>query len=194
MLCPKEQVGEGLVSLLVLREDRGVKPKSGPKVKKYPFASTMSDMKPWTRVRPPSEVDEDRAMCDATFAKAWRFFRGRDLVEEMVAMNFWPLGKSRPRMTLVKMKFPMIGSEDGEFVAEVETSTSLIIGEIFEEYLSRRVIRGTMPRLNRVFEEMKVKYRERKIPENVLKSIEDKAVKAAKSAAPPVAIVWTKSR
>ena len=66
-------------------------------------------------------------------------------------------------MTLVKMKLPVFGSEDGEFspcfyieraadetdeefIAEVETSASLIIGEISKkEYLSRRVIGGTMP-------------------------------------------------
>lgn len=41
---------------------------------------------------------------------------------------------------------------------------------------------------------MKVKYGECKIPEKVLKSIEDKVVKAAKSATPPVATVRAKSR
>ena len=107
----------------------------------------------------------------------------------------------------MKMKFPMFGSEDGEFcpyfyiehaldetdeefVAEVEASASLIIGDISEkEYLSHRVIGWTMPRLNWVFEEMEMKYGERKIPEKVLKSIEDKATKAAKSVVLPVATV-----
>ena len=40
-----------------------------------------------------------------------------------------------------------------------------------------------MPRLNQVFEEMKVKYGDRRVPEKVLNSIEDKAAKASKSAA-----------
>jgi hypothetical protein len=37
-------------------------------------------------------------------------------VEEMVVSNFWPLGKYRPEMKLVKMKLPVFGSEKGEFV------------------------------------------------------------------------------
>ena len=59
----------------------GVVPKTGPKVKKYPFASTMGDMKPSTCVKPPTEVDVERAACDVAFGKACRFSRGRDLVE-----------------------------------------------------------------------------------------------------------------
>lgn len=115
-------------------------------------------------------------------------------------------------MTLVKTKLPMFGSEDGEFcpcfyieraademneefVNEVEMSTSMIIGEISErEYLSRRAIGGTMPWLNRVFEEIKVKYGEHKIPEKVLRSIEDKAAKATKSVGLPIAMARAESR
>ena len=87
-----------------------MKPKAEPKVKKYLFASTMGDMRPSTRVRPPAEVDADRIACDAAFAKAYHFSGGHDLVEEMVASNFWPLGKFRPEMKLVKMKLPVFGS------------------------------------------------------------------------------------
>ena len=36
-------------------------------------------------------------------------------VEEMVVSNFWPLGKHRPRMTLVRMKLPVFGSAEREF-------------------------------------------------------------------------------
>ena len=97
-------------------------------------------------------------------------------MEEMVASNFWLLGKFRPEMKLVKMKLPVFGSEEGEFVPyfnperakdetyeelvrTMEKSASMIIGEIFDrEYLSHCVIGGTMPRLNCVFEEMKVMY------------------------------------
>ena len=78
-------------------------------------------------------------------------------------------------MTLVRMKLPIFGSTEGEFypcfylthvedetdeefVSEVEQSASKILGEISErEYLSRRTISGTMPWLNWVFEDMKVK-------------------------------------
>ena len=37
-------------------------------------------------------------------------------VEEMVSSNFWPLGKFRLEMKLVKMKLPVFNSEEGEFV------------------------------------------------------------------------------
>ena len=47
----------------------------------------MGDMKPSTRVRPPAEVDAARVACDAAFGKAFHFFGGRDLVEEMVVSN-----------------------------------------------------------------------------------------------------------
>ena len=48
-----------------------------------------------------------------------------------------------------------------------------------EEYLAWRSIMGTMPRLNHVFEKLCVHHEEHKIPTKVLKSIEDKAKKAA---------------
>jgi len=84
---------------------------------------------------------------------------------------------------------------DKEFVSEVEQSATKILGEISErEYLSRRTIGGTMPWLNWVFEEMKVKYRDRRVPENVLKSIEDKATKASKSVVAPIATAQAKSK
>lgn len=112
----------------------------------------------------------------------------------------------------MKMKLPVLGSEDGEFcpcfyieraadetdkefVSEVEASSSMIIGEISKrEYLSCHAIGGTMPRLNLVFEEMTVKYEERKIPEKILKSIEEKVAKATKSDAAPVATARAQSR
>ena len=66
----------------------GVVPKTGPKVKKYPFASIMGEMNPLTHVRPPLEDDAEREACDAAFGKACHFFRGHDLVEQMVVSNF----------------------------------------------------------------------------------------------------------
>jgi len=115
-------------------------------------------------------------------------------------------------MTLVKMKLPVFGIAEGElclcfyltrakdetdeeFVSEVEQSASKILGEISErEYLSRRTIGGTMPWLNWVFEEMKVKYGDHRVPEKVLKSIEDKAAKASKSAMAPIAMARAESK
>ena len=72
----------------------GVIPKTGPRVKKYPFASTMGDMKPSTHVRPPAEVDAERVACNAAFGKACRFFRGCDLVEKMAVSNFLAFGEA----------------------------------------------------------------------------------------------------
>lgn len=83
---------------------------------------------------------------------------------------------------------------DEEFVAEVEQSASKILGEVSErEYLSHRAISG-MPRLNRVFEEMKVRYGDRKVPEKILKSVEDKSAKVSRSAAALAATVRAESR
>ena len=109
-------------------------------------------------------------------------------------------------MTLVRMKLLVLGSAEGEFclcfyltrvedetdkefVSEVEQSAYKILGEISErEYLSYRAIGGTMPRLNRVFKEIKVMYGDHRVPEKILKSVEDKAVKASKSVVAPVAM------
>lgn len=66
-------------------------------------------------MRPPSEVDAERAACDVAFGKACRFSGGHDLIEEMVVSNFWPLGRHRPQMSLMKMKLLVFGSEEGEF-------------------------------------------------------------------------------
>ena len=44
-----------------------------------------------------------------------------------------------------------------------------------------------MPRLNRVFKEIKVKYGDHRVPKKILKLVEDKMVKASKFAAAPVA-------
>ena len=51
-----------------------------------------------------------------------------------------------------------------------------IVGDIFDkEFLTLRAIVGTMPRLNRVFEELGIHHEEQKVPTKVLKSLEDKA-------------------
>lgn len=115
-------------------------------------------------------------------------------------------------MTLVKMKLPVFGSAESEyvpcfklrraddetdeqFVKAVEKAATLLLGDITDkEYLSRRAIGGTMPRLNRVFEEMKVHYGERKVREKVLRSVEAKAAKAAGTAAAVQATAQAESR
>jgi tRNA C32,U32 (ribose-2'-O)-methylase TrmJ len=66
------------------------------------------------------------------------------------------------------------------YVAEVEEATRGIAGAMSEkEYLARKSNAGTMPRLNRVFEELGVHHEEYVIPLEVLASIEKKKKKAA---------------
>jgi hypothetical protein len=60
----------------------------------WPLASVMSEMRPLAKVSHPEERTPKREACDKAFALACRYSGGQDLVEEMVACNFWPLRKS----------------------------------------------------------------------------------------------------
>ena len=82
--------------------------------------------------------------------------------------------------------FPRFGRSLGEGVTEdslvskVEEATIGLVGRISErEYTSRRAVSGTMPRLNRVFEELEIVYREREVPAEVLASIDKKKKKTS---------------
>ena len=68
----------------------------GAEVVEYPLTSRMEDMAPHTRVDPPEEKSPARKACDRAFAAACRYSGGRDLVEEIMASNYWPLGKDNP--------------------------------------------------------------------------------------------------
>jgi hypothetical protein len=59
----------------------------------YPLASIMSEMSLLCQVAPLAWVSTERRSCDKAFALACRYSRGRDLVKEMVAANYWPLGQ-----------------------------------------------------------------------------------------------------
>jgi len=66
----------------------------------------------------------------------------------------------------------------------VEVSARRIVGKISEkEYLQRKSALGTMPRFNRVFEELGVKYDDYVVPPDVLLSLEKKDSSKAVSAA-----------
>ena len=68
---------------------------------------------------------------------------------------------------------------EDSFISEVEEATVGLVGKISEhEYMSRSAVAGTMLRLNRVFEEVGIVYREREVPAEVLASIEKKKKKA----------------
>ena len=127
------------------------------------------EMKPLTKVNPSEEMTPQREAYDKAFALACRYSRGRDLVEEMVASNYWPLGKSRPSFKIEMVNVPIYGPAEvlspdlglscrrvkarKTFVSSMEEGAREIINDIFDrEFLVQRAVGGTMPRLNRVFE------------------------------------------
>lgn len=83
------------------------------KVTIYPLASVMTAMKPLTKVTPSEDVTPEKEACNKAFALACRFFRGRDLVEEMVAAKYWPLGRVKPSFTLDMVSLPVFGDAEG---------------------------------------------------------------------------------
>ena len=85
----------------------------GVEVVEYPLTSRMEEMAPHTRVDPPEEKSPARKACDWAFAATCRYSGGRDLVEEIMASNYWPLGKDNPAFQLEKVKVPIFGPEAG---------------------------------------------------------------------------------
>ena len=57
----------------------------GKKHTRYPLASVMTPMKPLTQGTPRPKAIEGRKAYDRAIALVYRYSRGRDLVEEMVA-------------------------------------------------------------------------------------------------------------
>ena len=66
----------------------------GAEVVEYPLTSRMEEMAPHTRVDPPEEMSPARKACDWAFTAACRYSGGRDLVEEIMASNYWPWAKT----------------------------------------------------------------------------------------------------
>ena len=93
-------------------------------------------------------------------------------MEEMVASKCWPLGSNRPAMRVEMVKLPIFSEEvrsrsphfniklaEGEtpkdFTTFIEQEAQEIIDDMSDkEYLAQKVIMGTMPFLNRIFEEL----------------------------------------
>jgi hypothetical protein len=65
----------------------------GKKNTRYPLASVMTPIKPLTQGTPCTEASEGHEAYDKTLALAYRYSKGWDLVDEMVAANYWPLGR-----------------------------------------------------------------------------------------------------
>ena len=159
--------------------------------KLYPYASKMKELKPFSKVHPSSPMSEERLACDKAFALACCYSRGRDLVEEMVAADYWPLGRRTDEFTIEMVQVPVFGPSEGlsfprfraglpvgetkePFLDRVEVSARRIVGKISEEYLQRKSALGTMPHFNRVFEELGIEYNDYVIPPNVLLGLEKK--------------------
>jgi len=172
--------------------------------KVYPYASKMKELKPVYKFDPSMPMSEERRACDQAFALACRFSGGRDLVEEMVAADYWPLSRRTDEFTIEMVQVPVFGPPEGlpfprfraalpegetkeSFLNRVEVSARRIVGKISEkEYLQRKSTLGTMPRFNRVFEELGIEYNEYVVPSDVLLGLEkkkdsSKAVAAAES-------------
>jgi len=172
--------------------------------KVYAYASKMKELKPVYKVDPSTQMSKERRACDQAFALACRYSGGHDLVEEMVATDYWPLGRRTDEFTIEMVQVPVFGPPEGlpfprfhaglpegetkeSFLDRVEVSAQRIVGKISEkEYLQRKSTLGTMPRFNRIFEELGIEYNEYVIPSDVLLGLEkkkdsSKAVAAAES-------------
>lgn len=148
---------------------------------------------------PVGDRGEASEACTEAFSLACRYLGGRDLIEEIVATKYWPLYRDIDPIHIEKVRLPIMSEADGipfprfgsektakkdvkDFVIVVEDTAKLILGEITDrEYLARRTSVGSMPRLNRVFEEMGIHYYEREVPakvrEHVKKKVKEKAEK-----------------
>ena len=123
-------------------------------------------MAPHTRVELSEAVSLAREACDRAFALACRYSGGYDLVEEIMPSDYWPLRRDNSSFRLETVAVPIFGPEAGipfpcfgqslgegvtedSFVSKVEEVAVGLVGRIFErEYMSRRAMAGTMPRLN----------------------------------------------
>jgi hypothetical protein len=115
----------------------------------HPYASKMREMKPLSKVDPSAELLEERVLSNKAFALACRYSGGRNLVEEMVTSDFWPLGRWNEDFTIEMVYVPVFGSLEGlpfpRFVLKLEegethesslewvkASTRRIVGKISE--------------------------------------------------------------
>jgi len=156
----------------------------------------MKLLRPIHKVDPSKPVLEEqleaRLACDKAFALACQYSGGRDLVEEMVTADYWPLGRRTDEFTIEMVQVPVFGPPKGlpfprfgaglpedetkeSFLDRVEVSARRIVGKISEkEYLQRKSVLGTMPRFNRVFEELGIEYEDYVIPPDILLGLEKK--------------------
>jgi hypothetical protein len=172
--------------------------------KVFPYASKMKELKPVYKVDPSSEMSEEHKACDKAFALVCRFSGGQDLVEEMVASDYWPLGHRNEEFTIEMVQVSVFGPPEGipiprfgvglsegetkeSFLDRVKASACRIVGKISEkEYVQRKTTLATMSWFNRVFEEVGIEYDEYAVPSDVLLGLEkrrdaSKTIAAAES-------------
>jgi len=118
--------------------------------KLYPYASKMKELKPFSKVDPSQPMSEERLACDKAFVLACRHSGGRDLVEEMVAADYWPLGRRADEFTIEMVQVPVFGPPQGlsfpwfraglpegetkeSFIDRVEVLARRIVGKISEK-------------------------------------------------------------
>ena len=114
----------------------------------------MMEMKPLMKVAPSEEIMPHRETYDKAFAFAYRYSKGCDLVEEMVATKHWPLGKSRPSFKAEMVNLPVYGEAGGipfphfgialskdetlkDFVSSMEQETREIVDDITDKRVCR---------------------------------------------------------
>lgn len=69
----------------------------------------MTPMRPLTQGISGLGTEEGREECDKAFALACQYSRGWDLVKEMVAANYYPLGRNRPTITIEMVNLLVFG-------------------------------------------------------------------------------------
>jgi hypothetical protein len=79
----------------------------------YPLASVMSEMSPLSRVNSPVKATPERQACDKAFALACRYCGFKDLTEEMVAANFWPLERRNDHFRIEMVQVLVFGPTEG---------------------------------------------------------------------------------
>jgi hypothetical protein len=127
----------------------------GTKEVRYLLAFVMLEMKPLSKVILSGEMTPEREACNRAFALACRYSRGRDLVEEIMASNYGPLGKRNLEFTIEMVNIPVYSPVEGvpfsrfdrelqegedkkAFTAMVEEGARILL----ERSLTRNILHG----------------------------------------------------
>jgi hypothetical protein len=154
--CQKEKWDQGWLEDWFYIKTSGLKQTfdDGTEDTVYPLGSIMTEMSPRCRMDPPRKKSASRKKCDATFALACCYSGGRDLMEEMVAANYWPLGKRNDPFKIEMVQVPVFGPPEGvpfprfgKKLSDVDDVTTLVAGveEVVESIVGPMTRRSTFP-------------------------------------------------